>query len=205
MSSQQWIYVCLVIPTPLTCNLREFMRPIAMFAPILLLGCATGNSGVVTRTTPSTTQVQTPLGTYEIDALTETRVSSDWVRAPVARLWKALPAVYEELGVRPEHINPAGHQLGNRSAVLNRSIGGKPLSTYLDCGTNPIGVPAANSYSVYLDLVTELKERPGGTDVRTRVDAKAKPRSGGGSFVQCMSNGQLEKRIAGALTQHIGT
>lgn len=85
------------------------MRPLLVLTTALLTACAsTGEGGLsTTGTTPATTQVATATGTYDINAVAESRMSSHWVRATADQLWATLPAVYDVLGIEAGIIDAA--------------------------------------------------------------------------------------------------
>lgn len=155
--------------------------------------------------TPTTTQVTTAAGTYEIEAVAESRVSSHWIRIPVDQAWSALPVVYQELGIPPGTVNLDARVFGNRDVRVNRRFAGERLSSFVDCGTNPIGAPVANTSSVHFDILTQLDGGDEGTEVRTQLQARAQPRGTSGDPVRCTSTGELEKHIAQMITERAGT
>jgi hypothetical protein len=175
---------------------------------ILTLGAATlfaacaaaGPSDGTHRGTPTTTVVQTGAGEYELTMTPETHTSSHWVRAPREDVWAALPEVYADLGISPETIVSERWLVGNRDVRVRRIAGERP-ARFLDCGTNPIGAPNANTATIHLEITTRLQGIGDGTEVATTLVGRARPRTGGSSEVQCTTTGQLEALIAERLEE----
>lgn len=162
--------------------------------PLTACGAVQGGSNSMPQT-PQAVQVETGSGVYQMESIPETRFSTDVVQAPRDAVWAALPAVYEELGLEVKAVNPGRWEIGNRDQRLSRRLADRQLSDFLDCGTNPIGAPAADVYGVRLDLLTRIADAGGSTTVQTRMTGVATPRGGGGSPARCNSTGRLEAEI----------
>jgi hypothetical protein len=117
------------------------------------------------------------------------------VAGSAERIWNALPAVYDSLGLPITDRNVAGRSIGTSSLKIRRKLGNTPLSRYLDCGSTQ-GSPSADSYEVQLTVLTRLLPAGGdSTTVSTTVDALARPVFVSGEYVNCGSNRTLEKRF----------
>ncbi|MDH3206971.1 MAG: hypothetical protein OEO79_10180 [Gemmatimonadota bacterium] len=117
------------------------------------------------------------------------------VDAPRARVWAALPSVFETLGIETPTVDPASFTMGDPGSRVARIGGSTRLSTYLDCGIGILG-PNADRYEVTLQLMVQLANNPaGGTLVRTTLDAYARPRDTSGDALQCASQRTLERQI----------
>lgn len=175
---------------------------LALSGATILAACASAGpqEGAVQRGTPTTTVVQTGEGQYELTMTPETHTSSHWVRAPREKVWTALPEVYADLGISPETIVSERWLVGNRDVRVRR-IGGERPARFLDCGTNPIGAPNANTATIHLDVTTRLQAIGDGTEVATTLVGRARPRTGGSSEVQCTTTGRLEALIAERLQE----
>jgi hypothetical protein len=165
-------------------------------ATLAVVGCAsTGVTEVVNRGGPATTTVQTAEGDIDLQMVPETRTITHWIRAPRDTVWATLPAVYSELDITPGTVDEEAGVFGNRDVRATR-IAGQRTSRFLDCGRNPIGAPLANTSTVRMEILTRISPSAGGTDVSTTIEARARPRTGGASDVQCTTTGALESWIA---------
>ena len=131
---------------------------------------------------------------------TEASVMDTTVSAAPDAIWSALPTVFQLLRIETSTVDAGSLMIGNQGFVASR-IGGRSLSTYLDCGQT-FGGPTADRYEVTLYLMVELAGSPGGgTLVRTVTDAYARPRGVSGNSLHCVSKGTLERRILELVTQ----
>lgn len=119
------------------------------------------------------------------------------------QVWAVLPAVYEEMEISAGVVNEEQRIFGNPNLVVNRTLAGERVSSYLDCGVNPIGAPVANSASVQINLRSQLSPSAGGTEIQTQLQALAQPRASSGGEVRCMSTGKLEARLAELVEQRL--
>lgn len=118
------------------------------------------------------------------------------IAAPIARIWRLLPIVYDSVGLKVATLDSARHLIGNGDARLRRRLGSAPLSRFLDCGQTQIGYNA-DSYDVVLTVQTQLQTDPSGaTVVRTLVTAMSKPVAFSQEYSNCSSTGKLESRVA---------
>jgi hypothetical protein len=172
-------------------------NPLPILAAVLLGGCsavALSNDPVSRR--PVTVQVETPKGTYPIRMIQEEEIATRWVNAPVEEVWSRLLDAYPALGVEVRAVDTEQHIAGNQHMRVRRRLGEEELSSFIDCGTNPIGAPYADAAAVELDVLTQLTESGEGTMVATHVGAHARPSSGSSSLIRCTSTGALEEQIA---------
>lgn len=117
------------------------------------------------------------------------------ILAPIDRVWRALPAVYDSLGIPVDRLEHDKHIIGNPGFELRRRLGGVPLRRYLDCG-DAQGGPSADTYEVTLSVLTELQPTETGTSAATVVQATARPVTFAGERTACKSTGRLERRVA---------
>lgn len=121
------------------------------------------------------------------------------VAAPADKLWSALPAVYDSLGIPRSVLDPSSRMIGNRGLQIRRQLGGVRLSKYLDCGSAQAR-PSADFYDVNLSVVTQLQAiDAGNTRVVTTVDAMGRPVSFSGEYIRCATTGEIESRISSML------
>jgi len=135
-----------------------------------------------------------------------------YLDAPVDQVLGVLEAVYQEMEI-PVNISfeiveadtvAAYWEVGNEG-FQPRSIDGRALSAFLDCGRSR-GFQNADQHRVTLSVIATLRRvEPDGTSLGVIVDASAKPRGATGLSVPCTSKGRLEARlvdlIAGSLEQ----
>lgn len=179
------------------------MKPSAAGLPVLLLlaiGCASPVPGTKSEE-PARSVVRTS-GFQAAEFLTEgDRVHSRFPDSP-AEVWAVLPAVYERLGIPVAKLDEERMTLGNQ-ALKARSIDGKRMSTFVDCGTTLSG-RVADRYDVTLNLATQVAEAPGGgSEIVTSLDAWAEPRLTRGDAVHCRSRGALEEQISAMTSEEL--
>jgi len=167
---------------------------------VLALACASSSPGP--GPPPPTRSVIRTSGFQTAEFLDEKDLASATFPAPPAEVWSVLPSVYEELGIPVTQRDPAQMILGNPGHDV-RTIQGKRMASYLDCGTSPSGI-LANLYDVTLALATRVSPASdGGSMVTTILEGWAEPRVTRGNPVHCRSKGTLEEGItalvAGAL------
>jgi hypothetical protein len=117
--------------------------------------------------------------------------------APAQDVWEAAKAAYEELGIEVTYSQPGSH-VGNRQFRVRRRLADTRLSRYLRCGVDIAGRPMADSYTVTLNVVSEVVRT---TDLQSRMlttlSATAlKPGGTSTDPVVCVSKGLLEEQIA---------
>lgn len=176
----------------------------APLVALLLGGCSSAAGPPSHGTVPTTTHVVGVRSTYSPDSIPENRASSAYFNAPPDSVRALLPGVYAALGLDAGVVDPSSHAFGVRDAALHRRLADEPLSTFVDCGANPVGVPAADSYRVLLTAYTQVPQGSAGAEVRSTVTATATPRGTSGTAVTCTSTGELEKRLAAAIRERLG-
>ena len=121
-------------------------------------------------------------------------------------VWKALPAVYEELGYPGSADSSEEYVfITPYMNIRGRLYDGERNSSYLDCGTSPAGMPAADIYGITFVIVTMIEPHPdGGTRVRVLVDGNARDKVLSNNSVPCRGKGLLESGIAHFLDQRLG-
>lgn len=118
------------------------------------------------------------------------------VAFPQARVWAALPEVYESLGMPIGDIDTDRHVIGNTELKVTKRLGKTPLSAYLDCGTGQ-GFQSADTYMIQLSVLSQLEEDKSGlTKITTLLQATGKSMAFAGVVVRCTSKYALEALIA---------
>jgi len=173
------------------------MRRFVIVSAVLLSACASSKGPASAPTPDQTLRIPTnnASGGSTITMAQTESPSQRTVAAPAARIWNALPAVYETIGLPITDRNNEAHTLGTTSYKVRRKLGNTALSRYLDCGSTQ-GSASADSYEVLLSVTTQLL--PTSTDttaVSTTVSAMARPVFVSGEYVNCGSTRALEKRF----------
>jgi hypothetical protein len=126
------------------------------------------------------------------------------VAFPLEKVWLALPAVFDSIGVPITELDPAKRALGNSAFKIHGRLKGVPLSRYIDCGSSTQIGPNADSYDVTLTLTAELRPATsGGTSVNTTFGAVAKPATFAQQNSQCSSKGVMESRFIDILNAKV--
>ena len=172
------------------------MRALLVLSIAMLGGCASGNGG--TATPDRETLRVTGAGNLRMTAMEQTTDAK--ISFPIGKVWHALPAAYEQLGIPITQADEAMHTLANGGLKIRRELGKTSLSRYIDCGTTQIG-ENADSYDVYLTITSHVDEEPasGLSILRTTVEAMARPIAFSRDYSRCSSKGELEKRIGEAV------
>ena len=116
--------------------------------------------------------------------------------ASAGAVFLAARQVLFELGIPAPVADSVGRYLVNGRLIKSRSLGGLPLSTYLNCGLGLTG-PNADSFRVTMAVAAFMDSTSPSTS-RLRVTLFAGAQSTEGvakSAVTCGSNGVLENRI----------
>lgn len=122
------------------------------------------------------------------------------VPAAPSRVFDALKAVYEELGVPPGTHDPSTGRIGNTDFWKSRRFAGEPISAFLNCGESLTGT-VANNYRIYMSVLSVVRpDGKGASEVETAFRAQAQNMEGTSSDrIACGSTGKLEERIRKAL------
>ena len=181
------------------------MRRLVAVSVFLLAACASSSPGPAPSPQPDQT-VRVVAGTGSTGSTMTIAQSDDpsqrVMPVAAARIWNALPAVYDSLGLPITDRNVQARTIGTSSLKLRRRLRSVPLSRYLDCG-NTQGSPSADSYDVLLTVTTRLAPSGDSTAVITRVEALARPTFVSGEYVNCGSTRALEKRFFDILTAEV--
>ena len=177
------------------------MRGFFLIGSVALSGCASSNTAPGSGST-ETARVVGSGGEGTVHAISTGSApiaGASTISAPADKLWKALPAVYDSLGIARSVFDPSSRLIGNRWLQIRRQLGNVRLSKYIDCGSPQVR-PSADFYDVNLSVVTQLQAiDPGNTRVVTTVDAMGRPVSFSGEYIRCATTGEIESRISSML------
>ena len=121
------------------------------------------------------------------------------------KVWRALPAVYDSLGIPVSTLDPAKRVIGNEAFKVRGRLKSTPLSRYIDCGSSTQIGPNADSYDVVLTLVTNVRPAEGGaTTVNNTFSAVARPANFSQDYSQCSSRSTMETRFLTVLNSVLG-
>jgi len=179
------------------------MRLAMLLSLALVVGCSSSGT-VQSAPAPQTVRVGGGGGGAITMGMSASPTSSHatTLSAPMADVWRALPAAYESLNIPLSMIDSTTRLVGNSGFNARRRLGTIPLVRLIDCGTTQ-GGPSAETYDIRLSVTTQLTAGDGGTTISTTVDAQGKPVAFAGEYIRCSSTGVLESRIADAVKSRL--
>jgi hypothetical protein len=119
-----------------------------------------------------------------------------YVKATPEATWKTLVVTFHDLNLPITALDSTRRSISSSVARAPRTIGGKSLHDYLDCG-NGISGPRVDSHDVAYKLVSVVEQAGDSTSIRTSFVGKAETRGGTSSPpVACATTGRLEARLA---------
>jgi hypothetical protein len=126
------------------------------------------------------------------------------VDGPAAKLWTALPAVYDQLGLPVNGVDTEKRAVAAVNFRARVQLAKVRLSQYVDCGAASTFGRAADSYTITFNIATQVVPI---TDTRatvaTLVQAFGRPSSNAGDPIHCTSTGMLEAKIAQLAAAHV--
>ncbi|HEY2162994.1 MAG TPA: hypothetical protein VGH04_03350 [Gemmatimonadaceae bacterium] len=164
---------------------------VACLAPVL--ACAGSNA--TPGASPVEQHVVVPGSGGSLSVVAASGISSREFAAPLDKVWKVMPALFDSLSIPISLLDPGTHTIGNRGFKLRGKLGKVGLARYIDCGTTQIG-PNAESYDVTLTLTTTLAlTASGATSMTMDFEASAKPLAFAQEPFHCSSKGTMEQRV----------
>lgn len=154
--------------------------------------CASSGPAVGAAPPPQTVRVTST----SISSVSSTTANIGSLPYSMDRIWAELPAVFDVLGIPLNTLDVPNRTIGNNGFKVRRRLKDVPLSRYIECGSMQ-GEPSADTYEVYLSVITRLDPEGKGatTTVTTTVDAQARPVALAGQYTSCASKGNLEQTI----------
>ncbi len=168
------------------------LLPLALVALGLTAGCASSGAA------------PTPERVVMIDETTGTSIRSVNDRSgpttslsePADKVFDAVTIVFALLKVPRTVASSNTGEQGNTKFAMSRSFNGRPVSTYLSCGDDPLAGSNADSYPVTAALVTRVRPNGVGSSLETKLTGTLfKPNANTGG-IYCASTGALELKIA---------
>ena len=128
-----------------------------------------------------------------------------YVRGTPEDVWKTLLVTYNDLKLPITALDEGSRQISSSDTRAPRTLGGKPLGDYLDCGSGISG-PRVDGYDVAYTLVSVVTPAGGdSTAVQSSLVASATSRGGTSNApVDCVTTGMLEKRVARLVSLKLG-
>ncbi len=179
------------------------MRVLVLLSLLSAAACASANSSSEPPGAASTVRIAGAQG-GELRMTSNAGANITRISFPIGKVWHALPAAFEELGIPITSVDTLTHTLSNGGFKTRRVLGPTPLSRYIDCGTTQIG-ENADSYDVYLTFVARVDEDPvtGLATLNTLFESMARPVAFSREYSACSSRGVLEKRLADAVLKQL--
>lgn len=114
---------------------------------------------------------------------------------PIDKVWKALPAAYDSIGLPLTVMDSRQHMIGNQGMKLRQKLGTVALSRYMDCGSAQ-NTPSADTYDVFLKVVSVVHTTDKGSELVTTMEAAAKPLTYAQEYSRCSPTGALQDKLA---------
>lgn len=114
--------------------------------------------------------------------------------------WQRVLRAYSALRLPVTVVDSARHVIGSQNARVRDQLAGERMSTWISCGQTSIGTRRADSYTIYLTTLTQVRPAATGSTVGSIVTATAESPDGTTRGVQCSSTGALEERLDQVLT-----
>lgn len=183
-------------------------RTVTLFSLLVLAACAgTGASSRGASSDRSTTTISMPASSNGASVARPIQLTTSADAAAIVtvdmsanRVWEALPAAYQLIGVEVGTVDQENRVIGNRRLRLTRRLGGTPLSRYLRCGDTAFGAPQADHHPVELSMLTKVFPDGEQSRMETSVHAVVINSANGGARMPCSSTGVLERALAEKFT-----
>lgn len=184
----------------------ELRSCLAALAGVLVLGgCAQAATESPSPTASSHTEtvIDAPgggqPGTGSLRYHNDVQAHTATLDVPVDSAWARVRRAYATLRIPVTTVDPPHHLIGAERAIVHDRLAGDRMSRWLSCGFTSVGQPRADSYTVYLTVLTQVLPASSGSTVRSIVNAMAEPTDGSTNQVQCSSTGALEDRLQSAI------
>jgi hypothetical protein len=171
------------------------MRGLAVLSVVAVTACASAGPSL----TPVAQQTMSVEGAGSLQINSSTDDVSKAVPYSRDAVWAIMPTIYDSLGIPIETIDSKDYIIGNKGFKTRQRLGKTPLSRLIDCGQTQVG-PNADSYDVYMTVLTALSPGTNGSTVlTTSFQAQAKPVIVSQAYQACTDRGELTSRIIEAV------
>lgn len=176
------------------------MRTVSTLLLTSLAACASSGSGSTLTPAPQSIQIAgSPSGGTMAMGGGDASTSHVIAFAP-DQVWRALPAVFDSLGIPIGTLDAAKRTMGNSGFKVRGRLRNTPLSRLIDCGNSTQVGPNADSYDVNLTLLAEVRPgEAGSSNVNLAFQAMARPATFAQEYSQCGSKAVLETRFVDIL------
>jgi hypothetical protein len=168
---------------------------------LTLAACASSN--LQEKSTATTTVRSAVAPKQAMDITRETTVTTTYFEASRERVWNALLAAHEAIGIPLSSGDAASGRAIFELTNQIRTVASKPASRYVDCGIGSAGA-RADSYRLTVRLTHTLQATTsGGTALLISMQAWARNPALSSDPVPCSSRGVLETEISGMVTTRL--
>lgn len=147
-------------------------------------------------TAPTSTGHATQTLRYETDI----NAASTPLDMPADAAWHRVYLAYAKLKIPVTVVDSAHGVIGARNARVRNRLVGESLSHWFDCGMTAVGSPRADSYALFVTILTDVHPAPTGSTARTIVSATAEANVSPSGAIQCGSRGAMEETLERAIT-----
>lgn len=183
-----------------TADLKHLVLPLA----VLLSACGAPQPGSSPLPRTATSIVSTSTG-VQVRLADESGGVAGLIDAAAPAVWRALPQVYEALGIRAGLLDDGAMVFGTNRYTGQR-IGDRPTSSFVRCAGTGSGRTSPGGYRVRLAIRSEVRDQADGRALLVTSVAGSGTTVEGTSTapIRCVSNGELEELIA-SLAARIAT
>jgi len=174
--------------------------------PLLAIAasCASAGSSGSPPPASQTVRVTGPSGNASVRMSGDDASNAHTFLVPPDKVWRALPAVFDSLGIPIAALDPTSHTIGNAAYKVHGHLKRAPLSRFIDCGNSTEIGPNADAYEVSLALSAQvLPGDAGAARLITTFNAVARPGNFAQEYSQCSSKGVIEKQVIDILNARL--
>lgn len=181
------------------------MRRSAPLWIVFLAACA-GTGGTASAPASQTVRVVGAAGTQSVNlAVGADPSSSRTLPYSVEQVWKALPSVFDSVGVPLQTMDPAKRVVGNTGFKIRGRLKNVALSRYIDCGNSTEIGPNADNFEIHMSVIAAVHAEGTGSSVTVTLEAVGKPVNFAQDYSQCRSKSALETRMFDLLAARLAS
>lgn len=184
---------------------KTTMRPLLLLTLLLASACATTASAPSGPPPPDReSRILTTGSGADVYIAGDVRAQTVIFAATPDRVWSELLAVYEEMEIPLTTVDRRAGRMGNGQFMALRRLAGRPMTSYVNCGSNITGAIAATN-RIQMSVTSELAPVGGdSTRVQTWITAVAHSIEGASrNAMACNSTGALERQVADRLGRRL--